>query len=328
MKRVRIALLVLVAAFSLVAQITHAQSAPRVVVASVDGPIVSVVYDYLNRTLTTAEQDGASVYVIQLNTPGGDLNTTLRIIQRLGEARLPVIVFVSPRRAAAFSAGTLITLAGHLSVMAPETKIGAAKVIGSNGENLSSDLRDKQVNALRATVRTLTRNRKPEATDWAEKTITDAVAATEEEALKLGAIDFIANDLTDLLAQADGRKVSVSGRETTLHTANASTATADMSIGESLLYILVSPDIATLLLFVAISGLMIEFQAPGTIVGGVTVKTGDLVHADRHGVQIVPFEIARDLPAACEKIIANERKVIAFCQSDAFSLAGLKKLVP
>jgi len=72
---------------------------------------------------------------------------------------------------------------------------------------------------------------------------------------------------------------------------------------------------------------LLEYGQP-VRVGGVTVKTGDLVHADRHGVQIVPFEIARELPAACEKIIANERKVIAFCQSDAFSLAGLKKLVP
>ncbi|MBI1802615.1 MAG: nodulation protein NfeD [Chloroflexi bacterium] len=247
----------------------HARAASRVTVASVDGPIVAVVADYLDRAIKVAEQDGSSALVLELNTPGGDVNTTLRIIQRFGASRVPIIVYVAPRRGEAFSAGTLITLGGHLAAMSPETKIGAAKPISGSGENLDSDSRDKAVSALRATVRTLTRNRGAQAIDWAEKTITEAVAATEEEALKLGAIDLIATDLNDLLAKVDGRTVAVNGAEVVLHTKLAEIRPVDLTLGESLLLILVSPNVAAILLFIAINGLLIEWQAPGVGVGGI-----------------------------------------------------------
>ena len=267
--KLRIALLLVGVWLAALAHHAQAQAAPHVTVATVDGPIVSVVYDYLNRAIALAEQDNSSVLVLQLNTPGGDVATTLRIIQRFAAARLPVIVYVTPRRAQAASAGTLITLGAHLAAMAPETVIGAATPISGSGTDLNSDERSKAISDLRSTMRTLTRNRPASAQDWADKAITNAESTTDEQALQLGVIDLVANDLPDLLKQADGRTVKVSGRDVKLQTANAGTSSADMSLGESLLYILISPDIATLLLFVAISGLMIEFQAPGTIVGGV-----------------------------------------------------------
>ena len=238
-------------------------------VASVDGPIVTVVYDYLNRVISTAEQDGATALVVQLNTPGGDVAATLRIIQRFAASRVPVIVYVTPSRAQAASAGTLITLGAHFAAMAPQTIIGAATPISGSGTDLTTDERTKAINDLTATMRTLTRSRPATATDWAEKSITDAQATTEEQALQLGVIDLVATDLNDLLAKADGRKVSVGGAETTLSTARASITPLDMTTGESLLYVLVSPNIAVILLFIAINGLLIEFQAPGTIVGGI-----------------------------------------------------------
>lgn len=268
-KPLRLIFLVLAWILFIGAHYVHAQAATRVDVASVDGPIVTVVSDYLNRAITIAEQAGASALVIELNTPGGDVSTTLRIIQRFAAARIPIIVYVTPHRAQAASAGTLITLGAHFAAMTPETIIGAAKPISSSGENLSGDARDKAVNDLRATMRTLTRNRSAQATEFAEKTITAAETATDEEALKLGVIDLIANDLNELLVKADGRKVLVLGREATLRTANAKLNRTDMSLGESLLYILVSPNIATILLFIAINGLLIEWQAPGVGVGGI-----------------------------------------------------------
>ncbi len=269
MKRLHVAICIFIALLSFAAPNTHAQSAPRVVVATVDGPIVSVVYDYLNRAITNAEQDGASAFVLQLNTPGGEVGTTLRIIQRFAASRVPIVVYVWPRRAQAASAGTLITLGAHLAAMAPETVIGAATPISGSGADLNNDARRKAISDLRSTMRTLTRNRPQSAQDWADKAITIAESTTDEQALQLGVIDLIANDVPDLLKHIDGRNVKVGDADAKLQTANASTSSSDMSIGESLLYILVSPDIATLLLFVAISGLMIEFQAPGTIVGGV-----------------------------------------------------------
>jgi membrane-bound serine protease (ClpP class) len=269
MHKLRVVVVTLLLALMLLAAPTRAQGGPHVSVATVDGPIVTVVYDYLNRALTMAEQDGSTALVVQLNTPGGDVAATLRIIQRFAAARVPVIVYVSPSRAQAASAGTLITLGAHLAAMAPQTIIGAATPISGSGTDLTSDERNKAINDLRATMRTLTRNRPATATDWAEKSITDAETTTEEQALKIGVIDLVAADLNDVLAQADGRKVSVRGAEATLNTARAVVAPIDMTAGESLLYILVSPNIAVILLFIAVNGLLIEFQAPGTIVGGI-----------------------------------------------------------
>jgi membrane-bound serine protease (ClpP class) len=269
MKALRLLILMLLCALMFSTSRTHAQTSPRVDVATVDGPIVTTIADYLQRAITTAEREGASAIVVQLNTPGGDVSTTLRIIQIFGESHVPVIVYVWPRRGEAFSAGTLITLAGHVAAMSPETSIGAAKPISSSGENIASDSRDKAVNALRATVRSITSQRAPKATQWAEQTITDAVAATADEALKLGAIDLIASDLNDLLKQIDGRTVMLRGKETKLQTANATIVRAELTLGEQLLLILISPNIAAILLFIAINGLLIEWQAPGTGVGGI-----------------------------------------------------------
>src|SRR5438093_19651 len=194
MKRLRVVWILLLVACALAAGRAQAQSTPRVAVATVDGPIVAVVYDYLNRAITAAEQDGASALVLQLNTPGGDVATTLRIIQRFAASRVPIIVYVTPRRAQAASAGTLVTLGAHLDAMAPETIIGAATPISGGGGNLNSDERNKAINDLRATMRTLTRNRSPQASDWAEKAITDAETTTDDQALKLGVIDIVAED--------------------------------------------------------------------------------------------------------------------------------------
>jgi membrane-bound serine protease (ClpP class) len=267
MKRLLVGLLVAVCAFAAVR--VHAQSVPRVALTTVDGPIDSVVYDYLNRAITMAEQDVASALVVQLNTPGGDLGSMLRIIQRFAASRVPIIVYVTPQRAQAASAGTIVTLGAHLAAMAPQTVIGAASPVSGGGTNLSSDERNKVVNDMRATVRALTRTRSQAAQDWAEKAITDAVATHEDDALKLGVIDLVANDLADLLAKSDGRKVTVGGAAVTLATAHAETYSIDMTLGEELLNILVDPNIAVVLLTIAITGLFIEFQAPGTIVGGV-----------------------------------------------------------
>lgn len=249
------------------APLAHAQAAPRVDVATVDGPIVSVVYDYLNRSIGVAEQAGANALIIQLNTPGGDVSTTLRIIQRCAASRVPIVVYVTPRRAQAASAGSIITLGAHLNAMSPETVIGAATPISGSGENLLSDERAKAINDLVAT--TLTRNRPAGAQQWAERAITNAETTTDEQALQLGVTDFIANDLNDLLAKLDGRKVNVGGAEMTLHTAGAAVNPVDMTLGESLLYILINPNIAVLLLFIAINGLLIEWQSPGVGFGGI-----------------------------------------------------------
>jgi hypothetical protein len=117
----------------------EADAAPRVVWLRVEGALTPVVADYLRRGIETAQDQGAEALVLQLSTPGGEVNLTLRLVSMIRESAVPVIVYVAPRGAIAGSAGTLVTLAGHLAWMAPETAIGAASPVGGQGEDLPRD---------------------------------------------------------------------------------------------------------------------------------------------------------------------------------------------
>ena len=140
------------------------------------------------------------------------------------------------------SAGTVITLAGHAAAMAPETAIGAASPVGSQGEDLGETMEAKEKNILKATVRSLAERRGPEAVALAEQTIESAEAASASEALEIGLIDFIAADLDDLLRQLDGFEVTThrtAGK--TLHTAGAEVQDVDAVFIEQLLGVLTNP---------------------------------------------------------------------------------------
>ncbi len=135
------------------------ESAPAVVVLRFEGVIHPVMQEHLKRALQIAEREGAGAVIIELDTPGGSIDLMNSLVQQIRGSQIPIIVYVTPRGAMAASAGTFITLAGHLSAMAPETTIGAASPVGSEGEDLGATMESKEKEVLKATVRTLTTNR-------------------------------------------------------------------------------------------------------------------------------------------------------------------------
>lgn len=240
----------------------------RVLWLTADGPVSAVMTEYIERGVMRATQEGYSLIVLQLNTPGGQIDLMERIISALRQSIVPVVVYVAPRGAMAGSAGTLITLAGHIAAMAPETAIGAASPVGSQGEDLNETMAAKEKEILRALVRSLTESRPPEAVALAESTIEDARAVSSTEALDVGLIDIIADSQTDLLHQLDGRTVELAGGERQLETEWATVEKLDLNMVEILLGLLTNPNIVFILLAVGIQAVLIEISHPGGWVAG------------------------------------------------------------
>ena len=262
MKNIRVILITLtVLAFFSSAR---AQSdAPIVIVMKADGPIMPIMEDYIKRGILTAEQRNADALIIELNTPGGEILTMKNIIADIRASSVPVVVYVSPRGAWAASAGALITMSGHAAAMAPETSIGAASPVGGSGEDLGLTMKAKEMEALKAIVRTLTERRGEKATKLAESMVDSAKAITVNEALDAGLIDFIAKDTADLLNQLDGFKVETVAGKITLHTKNATTQPLNVSFIEQLMFILTNSNIAFLLLAIGVQAILIEISSPG-----------------------------------------------------------------
>ncbi|MCC6300325.1 MAG: nodulation protein NfeD [Anaerolineales bacterium] len=269
MKILRISLLCLILLASVVSIASAAQSdQPLALVMTADGPIMPPMLEYFKRGVETAERRNAEVLIIQLNTPGGDLLTTLDIIATIRASETPVVVYVAPRNAIAGSAGAMITMAGHASAMAPETIIGASSPISSSGENLDSDARAKATNAAKASIREFVKPRGEDALALAESMIDEAKAATANEALEVNLIDFIANDTDDLLESLNGFTVQMSDGPRTLNTENADVQPLDMSFIEQFLLLLTDPNIAFLLIAIGIQAILIEISSPGGWVAG------------------------------------------------------------
>jgi len=223
---------------------------------------------YLERGISTAEQRDAELLVFQLNTPGGSIDLMQGMVEAIRASAVPVVVYVAPRGAMAGSAGTLITLAGHAAAMAPETAIGAASPVDAQGQDLGETIAAKEKNILKATVRSLAERRGPKAVDLAERTIEVAEAASAKEALEVGLIDFIANDLQDLLRQLNGFTVVLSGGERALNTTNVEIEIVPYSFIELLLNMLTNPNIVFLLITIGVQAILIEISSPGGWVAG------------------------------------------------------------
>ncbi len=246
-----------------------AQEARHVDVLQIEGPVTPIMISYIERGIRTAETDGAEALVIKLDTPGGQIDLMSDIVQALLDAHVPVVVYVYPKGAYAASAGTLITLAGHVAAMAPGTTIGAASPVGSQGEDLGDTIEQKVKEDLKAQARALAGRRGDEAVAWAESAIEEARAATADEALELGVIDFVADGMEDLLAQMDGFQVKVDGRELTLQTADAAVQDVAMTFVEQFLHIITNPTIAFILLTLGVNAILFELSSPGGYVAGI-----------------------------------------------------------
>ncbi len=231
----------------------------------VEGPISPTTTNYITRALAIAREEGSRALVIELDTPGGLLDSTQDIVRALFGAELPVAVYVSPDGARAASAGTFITMAAHVAAMAPSTTIGAASpVTMAQGAEADTVMQKKIFNATESLIESIA-ERRGRNVEWAISAVRDGASATEREALEIDVIDLVATDRQDLLRQMDG--LAVEGD--TLWVEGATIEEIPQNLAERVLGILMRPQVMLILMLVAMYGIIGEMTNPGAIVPGV-----------------------------------------------------------
>ncbi len=256
---------------------------------TVDGGIGPGTAAYIASGIEYANGEGAEALIIQLDTPGGLLESTRNIVTSLLESPIPIIVYVAPGGARAGSAGVFITLAANIAAMAPGTNIGAAHPVGIGGESDSSAMFDKVTNDAAAFVRSIAQKRNKDE-EWAEDAVRQSVSATENEALELNVIDFIAPNVDSLLRAADGMFVETTTGDKILRTAGAEVEVHGMNWREELLSILSDPNIAYIFILLTIYGIMFELYNPGSIFPGVVGGISAFIAA--YSLQMLPVNLA------------------------------------
>ena len=280
-----------------------AQPRPAIPAASlltVDGPIGPAYSDYIERGIAQAAARGQRLVVLQIDTPGG-LDTAMRVIVRaILAAPLPVACFVAPSGARAASAGTYIMYACHLAAMAPGTNIGASTPVqvgagpappggaapGASKASEPSTMEHKVVNDAAAYLRGLAQLRGRNAV-WAEASVRQSLSLSAEDALAAKVVDIVARDVPGLLAQANGRSVSVRGQPWRIDTAGMAVVDASPDWRTRLLAVITNPSIALILLSVGAYGLLFEFMSPGAVLPGVAGAICLLLGL--YGLQLLPI---------------------------------------
>jgi membrane-bound serine protease (ClpP class) len=246
---------------------TPAAPARFVYTITVDAPITPVVSEYINHSIDKAFRDRAEAIVIQLDTPGGLVESMREIVKKMLAADVPVIVYVAPSGARAASAGVFVTMAANVAAMAPGTHIGAAHPVTMEGK-LDKTMEVKIVNDLAAMARNVAELRGRNQ-DWAEEAVRKSVSITDKEAIKEHVVDVIASDLPSLLKMIDGRIVELAAGKKTLRTADAQVKEIDMGFRYRFLEIISNPNIAYILMILGFYGLYFELSNPGAIFPGV-----------------------------------------------------------
>ncbi len=248
---------------------SHPSSPPQrlVYLIKIDAPITPTVAEYVIKSIDRAAKSSVEALIIELNTPGGLVDSTNHIIIRMMSSEVPTVVYITPSGGRAASAGVFITLSANIAAMAPTTHIGAASPVQMEGK-MDETMAKKVTNDLAAMMRGIAEKRGRNAV-WAEDAVRKAVSATETEALKLKVIDLIAPDLPTLLKEIDGRSVDVVLGKRTLHTADARVREISMGFREKILGIISNPNIAYILMILGFYGLYFELSNPGAIFPGV-----------------------------------------------------------
>jgi membrane-bound serine protease (ClpP class) len=245
-------------------------SAEKVCLIKINGAIGPATATYISRSVDEAALQNAQCLVIELNTPGGLLDSTQVIVQKFLASPVPVIVYVSPTGGTATSAGCFITLAASVAAMAPATTIGAAHPVmlggATTGDAQKPDdtMKQKLENFSVSYIETISakRNRNIE---WAKSAVRDSASVTADKALELKVVEIIAKDLPDLQRQLDGRVVD--GR--TLKTARAEVVEIAMSAMEKTFQMLWHPEVMFILMLIAMYGIIGELSTPGAVLPGV-----------------------------------------------------------
>ena len=248
-----------------------AQSSGEIVVGNIKGIINPVMAGYVSRVIDEAERSNAQAVVFYMDTPGGLSDSMHDINQRILAARVPVMIYVAPDGSRAGSAGVYICYAAHLVGMAPATNIGSATPVamGEGGEQeLSQEMRNKVTNDAVAQIRALAEQRGRDAA-FAEQAVREGANLHAAEALRQNVVNYVAQDLPDLLRQADGATVRTAAGEVTLRTATAVNRPADMTPFEQFMLVVTNPTIAYILLSIGSLGLVVELYNPGSLFPGI-----------------------------------------------------------
>jgi membrane-bound serine protease (ClpP class) len=270
-KIIRIPLLIglLLVAIATLTAMEVGAAAPSIEVLHVEGTIVPIVADYIDRGISKAEDENATACIIELDTPGGLLDSTERIVKRIMNADVPVIVYVSPKGAWAASAGTFITLSAHIAAMTPGTTIGAAHPVAAGGEEIPEEQMKKITEFSAKWMETIAQERGRNAEE-AQLAVTESKSFTDVDALNYNLIDLRADNLKSLLSQINGWKVTLAnGMEVSINTTGYEATRNDMSIVERFLHAISDPNIAYVLLSLGTIGIMAEIYSPGAFFPGI-----------------------------------------------------------
>ncbi|MDZ7717534.1 MAG: nodulation protein NfeD [Balneolaceae bacterium] len=258
---------------------------PSVSVIRVEGTIGPTVTQYITRSIRQSVENGDEALIIELDTPGGLLDSTQDIVQELLGTDHPTVVYVSPSGANAGSAGTFITLAAHVAAMAPATNIGAASPISMGGGEMDTVAQKKIFNYSESFIESIASERERN-TEWAKSAVRDGASITSDEALELNVIDIMANDLDDLLVQMNGMEIG----DRVLNTQNATISRIDETLAEQFFSFLLRPEVMLILTMVAIYGIIGEVTNPGAIVPGVSGVIALILLL--YGVAAMPINLA------------------------------------
>jgi membrane-bound serine protease (ClpP class) len=242
----------------------------KVALIKIDGAIGPATASYISRSIDEARRQDAQCLVIQLNTPGGLLESTQAIVQSFLGSPVPVVVYVAPTGATATSAGCFITVAASVAAMAPATTIGAAHpvTLGGNptgGEQKPDETMKQKLENFSVSYIEVIAARRHHNVEWAKSAVRESASISAEKALELKVIDLIAVDFTDLLKQLNGRVVD--GK--TLRTADAEIVEIKMSASERVFQRLWRPEVMFILMLIAMYGIIGEMTTPGAILPGV-----------------------------------------------------------
>ena len=240
---------------------------PTVMLIKIDDPITPMIAEFIIKSIDKAAKQNDEALIIEMDTPGGLVESTREIIKKMLVSEVPIVVYVAPEGSRAASAGVFITLTANIAAMAPNTRMGSASPVQLEGK-MDETMAKKVTNDLAAMIRGIAEKRGRNA-KWAEDAVRKSISATETEALKLGVIDLIAPDITALLKQIHGRTVDVALGKKTLNTADAVVKERTMGFRYKLLGIISNPNVAYILMILGFYGLYFELSNPGAIFPGV-----------------------------------------------------------
>ena len=273
-------------------------SSSTIIQLEINGAIGPASSAYLKDGITTAIDKNSQLILIKLDTPGG-LSTSMReMIQDITNSPIPVVTYVSPKGARAASAGTYLLYASHVAAMSPGTNLGAAtpvnmmpspKVADSNSSGTISTLEKKAINDAVAYIKSLA-ELNDRNISWAVDAVLKSKSISAKEALRIGVIDIMADDIDELLSKLDGKSVKVSNKTVVINTKTATIEYFEADWKTALLSIITNPNIAYIFLLIAIYGIFFELMNPGAIFPGVVGVISGVVAL--YALNMIPFNYA------------------------------------